>query len=131
MDVSLLIRICLSAVAKTENIGSPLQAEINAILFGLQLVKEMNVPNVHVESDSLIAIIEITKKNDSFCQWDCLLSDILELSLEFNSCFFSHVSRYANTFAHNIAKVQCQLGEHKIWRNSLPQSLCNPDVFMS
>ena len=120
--------VCLSTIAKTKNIGSPQQAEIKAILVGLQLVKEMNFSNVHVESDSLIAITEISKKNNSFCQWDCLLSNILELSLNFNSCYFSHVSRSSITLAHNIAKVQCQLGEHRIWRNSLPQSLCNPDV---
>ena len=42
--------------------------------------------------------------------------------------FFSHISRTANVLAHNIAKVHCELGEHRIWMNALPPSICNPDI---
>ena len=107
--------LCLSAVARLEDIVSPLQAEIKAILFGLQLVKEMNLQNIQMESDLLIAVKQISKRDEFYCEWDGLLSDILELSLDFNSCFFRHISRTSNTLAHNISKVQSDVGEHKIW----------------
>ena len=72
-----------------------------------------------MESDSLVAIKEILKRNDSFNEWGGILHDILKLSLEFDSCFFNHVNRLTNVLAHNIAKSQCELGEHRIWRNFL------------
>ena len=57
----MIVEVYLSAVAKVENIVSPLQAEIKAILFGLQLVKERNLQDIQVESESLIAVKEISK----------------------------------------------------------------------
>ena len=35
--------VSLSAVTKLESICSPLQAELNAILFGLQVVRDLNI----------------------------------------------------------------------------------------
>ena len=78
-----------------------------------------------MKSDSLIAVKEISKKDES------LLSHILELSLDFNSCLFSHISRTSNSLAHSIAKVKCDVGEHRIWEVSLPPCVCNPDVYIS
>ena len=60
-----------------------------------------------------------------FCEWGGILYDILELSLEFDICLFNHVSKSTNVLTHNIANIHCELGEHRIWRNSLPP-LCNP-----
>ena len=80
--------VCLSIVTRLEDIVSPLKSEIKAILFGLQLVKKMNMQNIQVKSDSLIKVKKISKRDESYCEWDGLLSDNLELSLDFNSCFF-------------------------------------------
>ena len=40
--------------------------------------------------------------------------DILELSSNFELCVFSHISRRVNVLAHNLAKFQCELGDHRI-----------------
>ena len=74
-----------------------------------------------------MAIKEITKKQESFCEWSSLLFDILDLSTEFESCVFYHVSRKVNGLAHNIARFHCELGNHRIWRNALSPLICNPD----
>ena len=95
----------------------------------MQAAKEMNCQKIQVESDCLLAIKEITKKQDTFCEWISILFDILELSADFESCSFYHISRSANVLAHNIAKFQCELGNHRIWRNALPPLTCNPDSF--
>ena len=63
-----------------------------------------------------------------FCECDCLLFDILELSLEFDLCLFSHISRMTNVLAHNIVKVHCEVGEHRIWKNGLPPFIRNHDI---
>ena len=80
-----------------------MQAEIKAIWFDLQVATEMNCRKIQVESDCLLAVSEISKKDESYCEWDCFLSEILDLSLEYESCDFYHISRKANTLAHNIA----------------------------
>ena len=119
--------VCFSAVTKLQGFESPLQAEIKAIWFGLQVAREMNYKSIQLESDCLLTVLEISKKDDSYYEWDCFISEILDLSLEYESCDFFHISRKANNLAHNIAKSECILGEHRIWRNELPPLICNLD----
>ena len=102
--------VCLSTVTKIEGIDSPLQAEIKAILFGLQMAKEVDFKNIQMESDCLMAVTKISKNDDSFCEWNNILTDINDISLDYDSCFFSHISRIANALAHNIVKYHCELG---------------------
>ena len=122
--------ICLCAVKRIDKVESPLQAELMAVAFGLEIAKEISFPSISVESDSLLAIQEILKQNDTFCRWECTISDILDLSLAFDSCNFTHVRRTANRCAHNVANLPCVLGNFMVWRNSTPPSLCNPDFLM-
>ena len=96
-----------------------------AILFGLQLGNEMNLQQVIVESDCLIAVNELQKEKASFCECASIFQDIQDLSFEFVSCSFGHVNRTINTLAHNLARVHCGVGVRNIWRRFLPPSLCN------
>ena len=45
-----------SAVTKSADTDTPLLAEIKAILFGVQIAKEMNFLKIQLESDCLMAI---------------------------------------------------------------------------
>ena len=112
-------KVCLSVVTKLKGIYLPLQAELNAILFGLRVVQDLNIKELLVETDSLIAVNEILKKEGFFCEWESIIVDIWDLSIKFSSCFFFHISRSINVLAHSIAKVSYGIGEHKIWENSL------------
>ena len=76
-----------------------------------------------------MVVREISKKEDFLFEWNSILMDILDLSLDYEHGVITHVSRRVNGLAHNLAKVQCELGEYKIWRNSLPSFICNPDFF--
>ena len=121
---------CLCAIMKIGNVNSPLQAELMAIVFGLQLAKEHSFPSILVESDSLLAIQEIAKHNDSFCQWANIISDIVDMASSYDQCSFKHTRRTANMCAHNVAKLHCELDNSLVWRNTVPPSLCNPDLFV-
>ena len=77
--------IRFSAVTKERGIESPLQAERKAILFGLQVTREMDYRNIILESDCKIAVQEIAKNHKSFCEWTSLVLDIIELSVDFES----------------------------------------------
>ena len=120
---------CLCAIMKIGNVNSPLQAELMAIAFGLQLAKEHSFPSILVESDSLLAIQEIAKHNDSFCQWANIIFDIVDMASSYDQCSFKHIRRTANMYAHNVAKLH-ELDNSLVWRNTVPRSLCNPDLFV-
>ena len=110
----------LCAVTRVENIESPLHAELTAILFGIKEAVSIKHPYLIVESDSLMAVREIEKQRESFCEWESIILDILEISREFWSCKFSHTRRSANSFAHNMARLGTVLGDFYVWRNSWP-----------
>ena len=48
--------IILCAIMKANKVESSLHAELKAIAFGLEIAKEISVPSIFVESDSLMAI---------------------------------------------------------------------------
>ena len=120
--------IYLCAVITLDNIKTFLQAKIKAILFDLETAHDFYYRDLLVESDSLIAIQEVSKGQGSFCEWESIIVDIVNLALECRSCSFSHVKRAANAFADSLAKLPCDVGVIKQWRNSLPPSFCNPDL---
>ena len=102
--------ICLGAVTKIDNVELPLHAEFLTILFGLEVARRNSFLSMIVESDSLLAIQEILKHKGFFCEWQCLISDIISLSLEYNYYKFSHIRRSTNGCAHNIVHLSCELG---------------------
>ncbi|XWS11607.1 hypothetical protein CRYUN_Cryun37aG0013600 [Craigia yunnanensis] len=115
------------AIIKVEKIESPLQAKLKAILFGFKEAPSIQQPFFIVESDSLLAVREIKKKKDSFCEWESIILDIIKILREFSSCMFSHSRRSANSCAHNMARLATVVGEYNVWRNSWPILFCNPD----
>ena len=118
----------LSAVTKIDRVDSPLHAEFKAILFGMEVAWANSFSSLIVESDSSIAIQEISKNQETFCEWESIISDIMDFSLLCSNCSFHSIKRTANMCAHNIAKVCCEVGCYREWRNSLPPSLCNPNI---
>ena len=105
----------LCAATRVNNVDSALHAEFKAILFGLTKASKFQFLSVLLESDSLIAIKEI-KKQISFCEWEGIISDVIDMSSKFQSCSFYHVRRVANICAHNLAKLAYELGVCKVWR---------------
>ena len=114
------LQVCFSTMTKEGNIKSPLQAERKAILFGLQVAREMDYKSIIVETDCLIAVQEISKKQHSLCEWNSIIVDIVELFVDYESCFITHVSRLANALAHNIAKTDRGARDFRLWRYGLP-----------
>ena len=65
-DHSGFTHIC--AAIRVDNIDSPLQAELKAILFGLEEASNNHFPFLMIASHSLLAIREIEKQQDSYCE---------------------------------------------------------------
>ncbi|XWS17037.1 hypothetical protein CRYUN_Cryun33cG0033200 [Craigia yunnanensis] len=55
-------KVCLYGVSCEENVESALHAELKAILFGLEVARSHFSESLVIESDSLLAITEISKK---------------------------------------------------------------------
>ena len=80
-----------------------------------------------IESDSLLAIQEITKQLETFSVWEGIFSDIIGFSVDCSFCTSTHIRRSANGLAHNLARLCTEVGTYEVWRNSLPPMVCNPD----
>ena len=90
------------------------------------MAKNMNYTNIQVQSDCMLAVQDLKKTQVSLSEWHSPFLDIMELESEFNLCGFNFINRRANVLADNVAKVKCELGSCRIWRNCLP-GICNPD----
>ena len=60
-------KVCLCEVSCEGNVDSALHAELKAILFGLEVARSHFSEFLVVESDSLLAIKEISKNTESLC----------------------------------------------------------------
>ena len=123
------IQFC--ATSKKNDILSPLHAELLAILYALQLAKIYDFKKVELETDSMVAVNEISKRSSSFCTWGSIISDICNLQEEFEKTCIHHIRRQCNCLAHNLAKLKVATGESKLWWRELPNGLCNPDFIMT
>ena len=111
-DHSGFTHIC--AAIRVDNIDSPLQTELKAILFGLKEASNNHFPFFMIKSDSLLAIREIEKHHDSYCEWEGLIYDIIRLSLEFPLCSFKHIKRYVNFCAHNLTRLAIEIRDYRV-----------------
>ncbi|XVF56598.1 hypothetical protein PTKIN_Ptkin06aG0133800 [Pterospermum kingtungense] len=81
-------KVLCFAVCQNEGMLSPLQAELNAILEGLILEEAQGYGSIVIESDSLVAIYEIHKRN-SQCLWFSILVNIFSLENSFSNSICS------------------------------------------
>ncbi|XWS63095.1 hypothetical protein CRYUN_Cryun06bG0067100 [Craigia yunnanensis] len=123
--------VWFSAIAKRRDVYSPLQAELLAILFGLEKATENGYKNVQVESDSLLVVKEIEKGSNSSCEWGCIVNDICNYVGLCDLGYVCFVRREANFFAHNLAKQFIDAADDVLWWWETPSNICNPDLIVN
>ena len=62
------VRFC--AINQKRDVQSPLQAELLAVLFGIEIAKDHNFQALYLEMDSKFAATEILKGSATLCTWD-------------------------------------------------------------
>ena len=117
-----------TAVKKDAQVSFPFQAELKAILFGMEEMVGFPFQNIEVESDSLLAIREVENTSQSSCEWEGISVDIRKYAHAFQMCSFRHIRRNSNVLAHRIASLTNVFEDYKAWRQTLPLSICNPDI---
>ncbi|XVF04115.1 hypothetical protein REPUB_Repub05bG0054000 [Reevesia pubescens] len=94
--------VLLSGVATRNFVSDPLHAEILAIKWGLELAVGHNFNEVLIETDSLLALNEINKGDESLWDKGGLLLNIANLvQIKFPSLFVCCYKRAANSLADN------------------------------
>nr|ABA94546.1 retrotransposon protein, putative, unclassified [Oryza sativa Japonica Group] len=99
------------------------QAECEAVLKGLQLLKEVEADTIEIMGDSLLVISQLAGEYE--CKNDTLIvynEKCLELMKEFRLVTLKHVSREQNLEANDLA----QGARADDWRYDVHQYLSNP-----
>ncbi|KAH1030659.1 hypothetical protein J1N35_042833 [Gossypium stocksii] len=118
-DLGIVIRAdhgCVTgaAVQKVGNVG------VCAIQAGLEMAVFKGFTSLEVESDSLLAIQEVEKRDEP-C-WDCftLVLDLHDIVLDCRKVVFNYMKRDCNKLAHSPSRLTCQAGEVRVCDASLP-----------
>ncbi|XWS24067.1 hypothetical protein CRYUN_Cryun28dG0069200 [Craigia yunnanensis] len=107
------VRCC--AATRRLNVFSPLQAELVAIMFGLEIARVHGLEDIQIETDSLLAVQEIQKGYASACECDGIICYICDLLLVEGLGSVSYVRREAKYFAHNLAKLNVEGTDDVLW----------------
>ncbi|OMO52016.1 reverse transcriptase [Corchorus capsularis] len=97
-------------------IADSLYAEVHALLFGFELAIEHGIERCIFESDSLLPITQINKKDPIFWEGGHLIEEIRDLATLFDDYTFQFVHREANILAHNLAN----LWQDCVWCGTIP-----------
>lgn len=115
----------LSVSTRFDGVVSPLHTKIRAILLGLEVTHQHGYQNHCVESDSLLAVLEIKKGFKTVSEWRSLILAILSFRNLCGISCFRFIVHDANELAHRIAQAHGWQNIIHVWHYGLPNGLCN------
>ncbi|KAH7859313.1 hypothetical protein Vadar_034482 [Vaccinium darrowii] len=99
-----------------------LAAELWAIYRGLTIILEKNMPNVTIESDSLMAV-NLIKTDVEGCHPQSNMIFETKALKQRTGATLSHVSRSANECADHLARLGAEQEEHLVVMDVMPLSM--------
>ncbi|XVE84948.1 hypothetical protein DITRI_Ditri17bG0052600 [Diplodiscus trichospermus] len=120
-------KVLCCALKRERNVGSVLHGELLAMQLGCEMALFQGLPHSMLESDSLMAVVEVRKGENSLCQWGGLVMDIISLTNMLHINKILYVNREANSCAHTLAKSPKENGIYSCWVGALPIFCCNSD----
>ena len=107
-------------------------AEAEAILWGLQVAKQVSSSSLILESNwkEVVELLNNTKGSRTEIYW--ILFDVHRESKDFQQVQFSFIPRTCNTYAHALTKFALSNSSTDVWINTLPvevQNVMNCVVF--
>ena len=106
-----VIRDCrgdwVKGFSRSIGLASSVQAELRALLDGLLMTVELNIPFLEIEMDSLVAIDLILANHPPNVFLRSMVSDCRYLLEKFEGVSIKHVYREANMCADLLAKAGC------------------------
>ncbi|XP_062007030.1 uncharacterized protein LOC133724342 [Rosa rugosa] len=111
----------VACFAKPVNFSSsPKQVELLAIKFGIDLLQQLNLQYVLVESDCQVAIKEVYSDDFDLSEDANILEDIQQGKNVVQAVGFIFAPRTANTVAHKLAVVALESNTDKVWIDQAP-----------
>ena len=100
-------------------------AEAEAILWGLQVAKQVSSSSLIAESDckEVVELLNNTKGSRTEIHW--ILSDVHRESKDFQQVQFSFSPRTCNTYAHALAKFALRNSSTDVWVDTFPAEVQN------
>ncbi|XP_058723214.1 uncharacterized protein LOC131595014 [Vicia villosa] len=100
-----------------------LSAELQGILWALQLAKDFKLTNVVFQSDAMV-LVDCINGQDYLAALDPLICDCKTLLCSFNSATIMYVNRSLNTDAHQMVRIG-KIAGSRTWSGLIP---CMEDV---
>ncbi|KAF5445709.1 hypothetical protein F2P56_034740 [Juglans regia] len=96
-------RVLMSVSRKENEVQDSMEIELLAILRGMQLCFPMGIPELIVETDSLLSVQALQSQDELMSMQGNLISAIKELMKQMPMVSIQHVSRLANGAADGLA----------------------------
>lgn len=116
-------RILAASSAQIPPLSSSIQAELAAIFHGIQFAVKLNLDNVEIESDALLAVSALKTSNTFFNEVGLWINNILSLLKSVNSFRFLHCKRSCNVVADKLASMASSFFDPEFWQSDYPRWL--------
>ena len=93
--------------SRSIGLASSVQVELRALLDGLLITVELNIPFLEIEMDSLVAVDLILAIHPANVFFRSIISDCRYLLEKFESVSIKHIYREANMCVDLLAKAGC------------------------
>jgi ribonuclease HI len=89
----------------------------------VEFAKQLGFNEIILEGDSKQVVMAISSKEQTWCKFDHIVGDILEVLKTFRWWDIGHIKRTANGAAHGLAKAAVKdLGE-RTWLEEIPSTI--------
>lgn len=113
-------KMIAAAIKNTSFHGNVSFLEAQAVEWGLEVAKKVNLNNLIVETDcSEVADLVKNKLHNRTEIW-WTISEIQKSSMDFQSCVVQYVPRQCNVIAHSLTKTALKSMDAIIWLGDFP-----------
>lgn len=128
--------IVFSAGCRFHGCSDAEEAEVQALSFGLNQARKLNLNKVQMETDCIAVVAAVNDSNVSRASWWACYENSKDMIKEFGACSVSKVHRESNVAAHELAAYARVNGDFFLLAD-VPQALkhviasdCNPGLLI-
>ncbi|XP_041024508.1 uncharacterized protein LOC121265073 [Juglans microcarpa x Juglans regia] len=116
-------KVLLLASGRENFVQDPIEIELLAILRGLQLCIPMDIPELIVESDSLLSVQAIQSMEDPMSMQGNLIYAIKDLMKSLPKVSVQHANRLSNKAADGLGKYARFQDSLAVWGEQIPNPI--------
>lgn len=101
----------------------PVQAEALGALMAAELSRDLGLPDVILEGDSLLVVQALRKMSPNLSSYGQVIEDTRSILFTRRSWMVNHVKREVNSAAHYLAKDALLFNLDRVWMEECPQCI--------